>query len=385
MPAIGTSAALARTRSIRLIGLTLALLFVASLGAAYATPVEAKDWTPQIQTTRRAQIYWETIMRSADAELRRLKKSTKQTQRKLKSVKANLRSAVEKRATAKKRLKGTKVELSSARRQLKAAVEEAPPPPEAIVALRSLVQPPLLAVAPTIPATTVAAPGVDTAATTAVEPAAAGAPADEKIVKQLERKVKKAKRDFKAAKRKAKRTVRSARTVQNRLTSLKAATRSATSRRESAERSLGAWILAMTKYGRIRATKKSDARPGVTSSFGWPVRGSISQYFHAGHDGIDIVRYKGAPVKSMAFGVVTYVGWNPWDQHGRAFMIVVTHAGGYETLYGHLQPKRVVRVGEEVRKGQVIGYMGNTGNSTGPHLHLELRRGRTTLNPMGVH
>jgi murein DD-endopeptidase MepM/ murein hydrolase activator NlpD len=113
------------------------------------------------------------------------------------------------------------------------------------------------------------------------------------------------------------------------------------------------------------------------------VRGRISQSYHAGHDGIDIVRYKGAPVRSAAFGVVTYVGWNPWDQHGRAFMVVVTHAGGYETLYGHLLPRRIVRVGEEVRKGQVIGYMGSTGNSTGPHLHLELRRGRTTINPLG--
>jgi murein DD-endopeptidase MepM/ murein hydrolase activator NlpD len=84
----------------------------------------------------------------------------------------------------------------------------------------------------------------------------------------------------------------------------------------------------------------------------------------------------------MAFGVVTYVGWNPWDKEGRAFMVVVTHAGGHETLYGHLQPKRVVRVGEEVKKGHVIGYMGNTGNSTGPHLHLEVRRGRTTLDPL---
>ena len=65
-------------------------------------------------------------------------------------------------------------------------------------------------------------------------------------------------------------------------------------------------------------------------------------------------------------------------------MVVVTHAGGYETLYGHLKPRRIVRVGEEVRKGQTIGYMGNTGNSTGTHLHLELRRGRTTLNPLGV-
>ena len=178
-------------------------------------------------------------------------------------------------------------------------------------------------------------------------------------------------------------SARNARTVHQRLRSIEVTTRGAIARRESAERNLGAWILAMTKYGRIRATKKSDVRPGVNSSFAWPVRGRISQYYHAGHDGIDVVRYKGAPIRSMAFGVVTYVGWNPWDQHGRAFMVVVTHAGGYETLYGHVLPTRRVRVGQLVKRGEVIGYMGNTGRSTGVHLHLELRRGRTTLNPLG--
>ena len=80
--------------------------------------------------------------------------------------------------------------------------------------------------------------------------------------------------------------------------------------------------------------------------------------------------------------MVSYVGWNPWDQEGRAFMIVVAHPGGYETLYGHVLPARRVRVGELVRRGEIIGYMGNTGRSTGVHLHLELRRGRTTLNPL---
>jgi murein DD-endopeptidase MepM/ murein hydrolase activator NlpD len=63
-------------------------------------------------------------------------------------------------------------------------------------------------------------------------------------------------------------------------------------------------------------------------------------------------------------------------------MIVVAHPGGYETLYGHVKPTRRVRVGQLVRRGQVIGFMGNTGRSTGTHLHLEMRRGRTTLNPL---
>ena len=383
MPANGSRAALARMPALRLIGLAMAFVFLASVGAVQPAPVEGKDWRPQIGATRRAQIYWEGVMRSADAEIRRLKGSKKQAQRKLKSIKVNLDVAVEKRGAAKRKLKDSRARLTEARAALAAAERPAPPLPEAAVALQVLVDP--------VPPVPIGSQAVDQATEaeppgTAVEaetvPSVAST--DARTVKQLERKVKKAKRDFKKARRKARRSARNARTVQQRLRSIDVATRSAIARREGAERSLGAWILAMTKYGRIRATKKSDVRPGVNSSFAWPVRGSISQYYHAGHDGIDIVRYKGAPVRSMAYGVVTYVGWNPWDQHGRAFMVVVTHAGGYETLFGHLQPKRIVRVGEEVRKGQVIGYMGNTGNSTGPHLHLELRRGRTTINPMGV-
>ena len=79
---------------------------------------------------------------------------------------------------------------------------------------------------------------------------------------------------------------------------------------------------------------------------------------------------------------MSYIGWTPWDQRQRAFMIVVAHPGGYETLYGHALPTRHVRVGQLVRRGQVIGYMGSTGRSTGVHLHLELRRGRISLNPL---
>jgi murein DD-endopeptidase MepM/ murein hydrolase activator NlpD len=152
----------------------------------------------------------------------------------------------------------------------------------------------------------------------------------------------------------------------------------------------------MSVYARRRIAKKTHMRPGVTSSFIWPTRGRLTQGFGCTgvvwepprgacrhfHDGIDIASYQGTPIRAAAIGVVSYVGWNPWDQEGRAFMVVVAHPGGFETLYGHTLPRRTVRVGEVVKKGQVIGYMGSTGNSTGPHLHLELHRGRTLLNPL---
>ena len=367
MPAIGSRAADARARHLRLFGLAVALLFLFSSAAALATPAEARDWTPQIKATRRAQIYWEDLMRTADKEVQRLKKARKQTVRKVKKTEDILQRRIDKRSAAKKRLKTAKADLAEARRRPAAA-----PLLDALAmeTLRSLLLPLRQA------ALTLTLPSIATGAATAPDGAGTG------DRRKLERKVKQAKRSFKVAKRRARRTQRNRNTLEARVHTLKADIRATQASRETAERNLGSWILAMSKYARIRAVKKSDTRPGVTTRFAWPVVGRISQRYHAGHDGIDIVRYKGAPIRAMAFGVVTYVGWNPWDKERRAFMVVVTHAGGHETLYGHLQPKRVVRVGEEVKKGHVIGYMGNTGKSTGPHLHLEVRRGRTTLDPL---
>jgi murein DD-endopeptidase MepM/ murein hydrolase activator NlpD len=139
----------------------------------------------------------------------------------------------------------------------------------------------------------------------------------------------------------------------------------------------------MERYARGRATNMAKYRPGIDSPFAWPARGRISQYYGRSHDGLDIAGYKGSPIRAAAFGVVSYIGWNPWDKQGRAFMIVLAHAGGLETLYGHILPRRSVRIGQAVRQGEIIGYMGSTGNSTGPHLHFEVRRGRTTINPLG--
>jgi murein DD-endopeptidase MepM/ murein hydrolase activator NlpD len=356
------------------------VLVLLSISAAWAAPVEARDWTPQITATRRAQLYWEERMRTADKTLHRLKKTKKQTVRKLKRIERKLEKAGNKRVAAKKRLKVAKTELATARKPQAPPVSEILPP-DAMVAVEALFSPlrlAALAAAPMLASSLSAAQGPEMAVSDAASPQVVDAGATRKLA----RSVKQAKRSYKIGKRKARRSQRNWRMVKSRMRSLKATERTTRATREQAERSLGSSILAMTRFGRIRAVKKSDARPGVSSRFAWPVVGSLSQRYHAGHDGIDIVRYKGAPVRAMAFGVVTYVGWNPWDQHGRAFMVVVTHAGGYETLYGHLEPKRVVRVGEEVKKGHVIGYMGNTGNSTGPHLHLELRRGRTTLDPL---
>ena len=114
----------------------------------------------------------------------------------------------------------------------------------------------------------------------------------------------------------------------------------------------------------------------ISSPFGWrtnPFGGSGWQF----HTGIDIVAYYGAPIRATADGTVEYAGW--FGGYGN--FIKIYHRDGIETCYGHLS-KIAVKHGEHVKKGQVIGYEGDTGLSTGPHLHYEIRVNGTPVNPM---
>jgi murein DD-endopeptidase MepM/ murein hydrolase activator NlpD len=115
-----------------------------------------------------------------------------------------------------------------------------------------------------------------------------------------------------------------------------------------------------------------------------PVHARLTQGYSGRHDGLDLAAAEGTPIRAMAPGVIAYVGWNPWDSKPRAFVVVIAHQGGYETKYGHLLPRRGVTLGKLVRRGEVIGYMGETGHATGVHLHLEVSRGFHTMNPYAV-
>ncbi len=182
-----------------------------------------------------------------------------------------------------------------------------------------------------------------------------------------------------------------------RMVSLKRQWRAAISRRESAEGGLGAYIVRMTELAQQRAELQSDAVLGRDSGFTWPAVGRLSQgYGCTGmrllprrgscahfHDGLDVVSAYGSSVASMADGVVAYAGWNPWDEGGRAWLMVVSHPDGWVSRYGHLIAGSATRVGEFVRQGQTIGRMGNTGRSTGTHLHFELLRNDATVDPRG--
>lgn len=95
------------------------------------------------------------------------------------------------------------------------------------------------------------------------------------------------------------------------------------------------------------------------------------------HQAIDIVAPWGTSIKAACQGKVTYAGWK--DCYGLA--ITVKNGYGYSTVYGHLS-KILVKKGEWIEKGQIIGKLGSSGRSTGPHLHFEVWKGGKTINPL---
>ncbi len=121
------------------------------------------------------------------------------------------------------------------------------------------------------------------------------------------------------------------------------------------------------------------AARGTGNFFCWPVSGVITQEYWAFHQGIDVGAPIGAPVKAADSGFVAFAGW---DNTGFGRMILIDHGNGYTTLYGHLD-RFAVAVGDSVKKGQLIGRVGNTGRSTGPHLDFRIRQGGVWRNPFG--
>jgi murein DD-endopeptidase MepM/ murein hydrolase activator NlpD len=115
-----------------------------------------------------------------------------------------------------------------------------------------------------------------------------------------------------------------------------------------------------------------------TGAFVWPVTGRITQWYWWGHRAIDIGAPTGSAVLAADGGYIGFVGWT---DVGYGYLIIVDHANGYSTYYAHLS-QMYVMAGQQVGRGQVIGAVGSTGNSTGPHLHLEIRYNGVEQNPL---
>lgn len=114
----------------------------------------------------------------------------------------------------------------------------------------------------------------------------------------------------------------------------------------------------------------------VTSVFGW--RAKYGRY----HYGTDVAAPVGTQIVAMADGTVSYAGW-PGSAYHWAYgkMIVIDHGNGYQTRYGHLNGFNC-HIGQRVKAGQVVGYTGNTGRSSGPHLHFETRVNGVPKDPL---
>ena len=159
---------------------------------------------------------------------------------------------------------------------------------------------------------------------------------------------------------------------------------------ETSRRVTNAKIVSTPVTERIALGTKTPPEEYSTEDAGygkfiWPMdvgKSHISEYTYwdggyAGHVGIDIVAYYGAPIYAGASGTVTHSGWN----YGYGNCVIIDHGNGYQTLYGHCS-ELLVSVGEKVIQGQIIAKEGATGMVSGAHMHFEVRMGNVKLNPV---
>jgi murein DD-endopeptidase MepM/ murein hydrolase activator NlpD len=180
---------------------------------------------------------------------------------------------------------------------------------------------------------------------------------------------------------------------ENRLAAARASKREslrnvAESKKEYLHEAAGLAQASATLASQIQSAQASNsyAPPGDTTpsaaGFIWPVNGPVTSGFGMRwgrmHEGIDFGAATGTPIHAAAAGVVVYCGW--MDGYGN--LVVIDHGGGIATAYGH-QSSIAASCSQQVSQGQVIGYVGNTGNSTGPHLHFEVRVNGSPVDPLG--
>ncbi len=136
----------------------------------------------------------------------------------------------------------------------------------------------------------------------------------------------------------------------------------------------------------IRQYQEKNQTTLGTGKYIWPIRGRIVQSFgwrmhpilrrRQYHTGLDIAIEYGTPILAADSGVVIFAGYNG----GYGKMLLIDHGSGFSTLYGHAS-SLLVDKGQTVVKGQIVAKVGTTGLSTGPHLHFEIRKNGTPVNP----
>jgi murein DD-endopeptidase MepM/ murein hydrolase activator NlpD len=119
---------------------------------------------------------------------------------------------------------------------------------------------------------------------------------------------------------------------------------------------------------------------------GYPAEGNISSPFgnrespftgiRTFHSGVDISASPGTPIRATADGVVSHSGWTQYS----GYVVAIEHGCGFSTIYAH-NKKNAVKVGQRVKRGHIIGYVGSSGKSTGPHVHYEVWEKGKSVNP----
>lgn len=142
----------------------------------------------------------------------------------------------------------------------------------------------------------------------------------------------------------------------------------------------------METVGEIKEYLSQQRDLYMATPKGWPVKGDLTSYYGQRkhpktgeedfHTGIDISDNPGNPVTATADGIVSFSGWNG----GSGNLVVIEHGFGYSTFYAH-NKMTTVKVGQRIKRGDIISYVGSTGNSTGPHVHYEVWRNGGPVNP----
>lgn len=132
-------------------------------------------------------------------------------------------------------------------------------------------------------------------------------------------------------------------------------------------------------------TTGNDNLAAANVGFTWPLKGRIISQFGtaaggARNDGINIATAAGTPIRAAASGTVSYAG-DELKDYGN--LVLIRHADNYVTAYAHAD-HLIVAKGDNVTKGQVIGYAGSTGDVSSPQLHFEIRHGTTPLDPSSL-
>jgi murein DD-endopeptidase MepM/ murein hydrolase activator NlpD len=173
-------------------------------------------------------------------------------------------------------------------------------------------------------------------------------------------------------------------TKQQKLTDLSELSAAARAEAEEIDslRASSASLAARIQAAQAQHAAGSPSSTPSSSGLIWPASGSVTSPFGFRwgrmHEGIDIGASYGSPIHAAASGTVIYCGW----ESGYGNLVAIDHGGNLATAYGH-QSSIAVTCGQQVSQGQVIGYVGSTGHSTGPHLHFEVRINGAPVDPLG--